>query len=58
MKHKTELILRELQKHFRGEWLVYIEDLAMVTLPAHGVGGARMGSGCRGEGGLAGTTEA
>nr|KAF6279863.1 hypothetical protein mMyoMyo1_010122 [Myotis myotis] len=29
MKHKTELILRELQKHFRGEWLVYIEDLAM-----------------------------
>ncbi|XP_059533817.1 uncharacterized protein LOC132222640 [Myotis daubentonii] len=29
MKHKTELILRELQKHFRGEWLAYIEDLAM-----------------------------
>nr|KAF6266864.1 hypothetical protein mPipKuh1_008749 [Pipistrellus kuhlii] len=28
-KHKTELILKDLQKHFRGEWLVYIEDLTM-----------------------------
>nr|KAF6399875.1 hypothetical protein HJG59_010141 [Molossus molossus] len=29
VKQETEGILRTLQKHFRGEWLVYIQDLTM-----------------------------
>ena len=31
---KREMVLKDLQKHFRGAWLVYIQDLSMVTLPA------------------------
>ncbi|XP_032955766.1 maestro heat-like repeat-containing protein family member 7 isoform X2 [Rhinolophus ferrumequinum] len=29
MKQKTELILKELQKHFHGEWFVHLQDLTM-----------------------------
>lgn len=29
-KPKTEAVLKDLQKHFRGEWLASIQDLAMV----------------------------
>ena len=31
VKQKTENILKELQKHFRGEWLASIQDLTMVA---------------------------
>lgn len=31
MKQETESILKDLQKHFRGEWFANIQDLTMVT---------------------------
>lgn len=54
MKQKTEAILRTLQKHFRGEWPVYIEDLTMVTLAVHCVWDAGWGAFAGGKEGLAG----
>ena len=35
VKQKTENSLKDLQKHFRGEWLASIQDLTMVTRPPH-----------------------
>lgn len=35
MKRKREVILKDLQKHFRRGAAVYIQDLAMVTLAVH-----------------------
>lgn len=35
MKEQTEAILKELQKHFHGEWFVHLQDLTMVTLTAY-----------------------
>lgn len=35
VKQKTENILKDLQKHFRGEWLASIQDLTMVTRAPH-----------------------
>ena len=36
MKQKTEIILKDLQKNFRGGWFANIQNLAMVTLALHG----------------------
>lgn len=44
MKQKTENILKELQKHFRGEWLASIQDLTMVARTPHPTRDAWMGS--------------
>ena len=52
MKHKTENILKDLQKHFRAEWLANIQDLTMVTLGLHRVWDAQVGSLGRGGRGL------
>lgn len=49
---KTEVVLKNLQKHFLGEWFAHIQDLAMVTLADLRIGDARMG-----RKGLAGATE-
>lgn len=49
---KTEVVLKNLQKHFLGEWFAHIQDLAMVTLTDHRLGDAQMG-----RKGLAGATE-
>lgn len=45
MKQKTEIILKDLQKHFRGEWFANIQDLTMVTLALRGCPHGRV---CRG----------
>lgn len=50
MKQKTELILKELQKHFHGEWFVHLQDLTMVSLAAHHAWDARTGHVCRRKG--------
>lgn len=44
VKQKTENILKELQKHFRGEWLASIQDLTMVARTPHPTQDAWMGS--------------
>lgn len=49
MKQKTEIILKDLQKHFRGGWFANIQNLTMVTLALHGVWDAQMGNVHKGE---------
>lgn len=39
LKQKTEGILKELQKHFRGGWFANIQSLTMVPAVLRGVGG-------------------
>lgn len=47
-RQRTELVLKDLQKHFHGAWFVLMQDLTMVML-AVARAGARAGSVCRGE---------
>lgn len=41
MKQKMESILKDLQKHFRGEWLASMQTLTWVRIRAWGVLGRR-----------------
>jgi hypothetical protein len=43
-KHKTEIMLKELQKHFRREWFASMQDLTLVNCSSQYLG-------CLGQGG-------